>query len=68
MNKNTFHIANETWFKNKDPQLKKILEDLDDQHDIKVIRKDRKTSKKGLAHGGVAVFFDSTNWVSGNFS
>ena len=59
-NKNSFLIANETWFKTKDPQLKKMLEDIEDENDIKSIRKDRKIGKSGLAHGGVAVFFDST--------
>ena len=59
-NKCAFIIANETWFKRKDPQLKKLLDDLEDEFDIKAIRKDRKLGKTGLAHGGVATFFDST--------
>ena len=59
-NKNSFLIANETWFKERDPQLKKMLDDFDDEHDIKSIIKDRKVGKRGLAHGGVAIFYDAT--------
>ena len=59
-NKSSFIITNETWFKEKDPQFKKMLEDLEDEYDVKAIRKDRKIERSGKAHGGVAVFFDST--------
>ena len=33
---------------------------MEDEIDVKSIRKDGKQSNKGLAHGGIAVFFDST--------
>ena len=58
MNKSAFIITNETWFKQRDPQLRKMLENLEDEHDIKALRKDRKQGKTGLAHGGVGVFYD----------
>lgn len=45
MNKTCFIVTNETWFKKKDPQLKVMLEELDDENDIKVLRKDRKLGK-----------------------
>ena len=60
MNKNAFLIANETWFKKRDPHIKYMLDELEAEKEIKAIRKDRKLSKKGLAHGGVAAFFDSS--------
>ena len=59
-NKNAVVICNETWFKTRDPQLKKILVDLEDEEEVVALRKDRKQGKRGLAHGGVAVFFDRT--------
>ena len=58
MNKSHFILTNETWFKNGDQQLKKYLENLQDKYDVACIRKDRKLGKTGLAHGGVALFFD----------
>ena len=61
MNKCNFISTNETWFKSHDPQLKKYLNDLEDEHDIRCIRKDRKLGRTGLAHGGVALFFDKTS-------
>ena len=48
-NKASFIITNETWFKCRDLQLKTLLANMEDKHDIKAIRKDRKTGKKGLA-------------------
>ena len=60
MNKTSFIITNETWFKARDRQLKTMLEELEDEYDIRAIRKDRKLGKTGLAHGGVAVFYDSS--------
>ena len=56
----TFIVTTETSFKQKDPQLKKMLENLQDEYDVKAIRKDRKQGRTGLAHGGVGVFFDSS--------
>ena len=66
-NKNSFITANETWFKSRDPQLNKKLVDLEDEHNMIVLRKDRKAGKKGLAHGGVAVFFNSTKCMLKKF-
>ena len=59
INGSAFIVTNETWFKQKDPQLKKYLEDMEDKFSIKALRKDRKTGRSGLAHGGVGVFYDS---------
>ena len=59
VNKNAFILTNETWFKKKDAQLKSHLERLEDRDDIYCIRKDRKP-KNGVAHGGVAFFFDKS--------
>ena len=59
MNESSFILANETWFKRRDPQLKTYLQEIDDESSIKCIRKDRKLSRSGLAHGGVALFYDS---------
>ena len=53
-------VTNETWFRQRDPQLKKLLENLEDEHDIKAIQKDRKQGKSGLAHGGVGFFYDAS--------
>ena len=58
MNKCAFILTNETWFKKGDKQLKSMLTRLEDEHSISCIRKDRKL-KNGLAHGGVAVFYDT---------
>ena len=52
-------MTNEMWFKNRDPQLKQYLSELKDSHEIVAIRKDRKLGKRGTAHGGVALFYDS---------
>ena len=60
MNGNVFLIANETWFKKKDPQLSEMLSKIEDRDDIYALRKDRKLGRTGRAHGGVAVFYDST--------
>ena len=56
-NKSAFILTNETWFKKNDSQLRFMLSDLEDRSNIACIRKDRKISKTGKAHGGVAVFF-----------
>ena len=37
-----------------------MLENLEDEIDVKAIRKDRKIGRTGLAHGGVAIFYDTT--------
>ena len=58
MNKCSFILANETWFKRNDPQLKHKLAELEDRSSIACIRKDRKLGKTGNAHGGVAIFFN----------
>ena len=58
-NKNSFILTNETWFKQRDPQLKQYLHEIEEEFDIKCIRKDRKLGRTGLAHGGVALFFDA---------
>ena len=60
INKSSFILTNETWFRQKDPQLKKLLEDMENEHDVCALRKDRKIEKTGLAHGGVAIFYDKT--------
>ena len=53
-NKNMVAILNETWFKKGDTHLKNLLEEIQLEHGISFIRKDR--SSHG---GGVAIAFDS---------
>ena len=47
--------------------LKKLLKNMEDENDVRVIRKDRKQGRTGLAHGGVAVFYDFTKGTFKNF-
>ena len=54
MNKLSFVLLNETWFYKSDPQTKNLLQEINREHGIQFIRKDR--DSRG---GGVAVAFDS---------
>ena len=58
MNNSTLIMTTETWFKRADRQLKEMLIRMEDKNEIACVRKDRKTSPRGLAHGGVGLFFD----------
>ena len=49
MNKSTVAILNEMWFKKSDSQLRSMLNEIDLEHDVKFIRKDRGSCGRGVA-------------------
>ena len=53
-NETAFAILTETWLTKNDKQVKKQLSDIQDEHNLNIIRKDR--NKRG---GGVGIMFDS---------
>lgn len=55
MNDLTTALLNETWLYRSDPQAKKLLQQIAEENNIRVIRKDR--DSRG---GGVAIAFDTT--------
>ena len=58
-NKAAFIQTTEMLFKHRDPQLTSYLASMEDEFNIKCIRKDWKSGETGRAHGGVALFFDA---------